>query len=307
MKMPILGLLILLCSMAQAQERTDTVGMKVVTLSEVVVKSNLNVPAFIEHVKNDSSFYKAFKNLRLLGHTTLHDIRMLDKNGEISASFIGKTVQHRKDSCRTMETLDEKVTGDYYDLNRDYNYYTAKMYASLFFTVGKICGENNIIGNEELTTANKTGIEKHKEQLKMLFFNPGRKIEGIPFMSAKTELYGDNLADSYDMSLDIDYYNGYNCYIFTQKVKPGKESNVVVDEMVTWFNKENMQVVARNYKLKYNAMVYDFDVEMEVKMGEYNGLTVPTLVKYNGNWKVVGKKREHGSFTAVITNFNPGD
>lgn len=141
----------------------------------------------------------------------------------------------------------------------------------------------------------------------MLFFNPGRKIEGIPFLSEKTELYGDKLAAYYDMDIDIDFYNGYNCYIFTQKVKPGNEDKVVIDEMVTWFNKENMEVVARTYKLKYNAMVYDFDVEMEVKMGSYNGLTVPVLVKYNGDWKVVGKKRERGLFTAVINDFKTVD
>ena len=29
--------------------------------------------------------------------------------------------------------------------DRNYNYYTAELYAGLFFTNGKVCGENNIV------------------------------------------------------------------------------------------------------------------------------------------------------------------
>jgi len=52
----------------RAQKSTDTtvkIGAKIITLSEVVVNNKLNVPAFIEKIKNDTSFYKAFKNLRV--------------------------------------------------------------------------------------------------------------------------------------------------------------------------------------------------------------------------------------------------
>ena len=35
----------------------------------------------------------------------------------------------------------------------------------------------------------KKGIEKHKEQLKMLFFNPGKKIPGIPFIGDKIAIF----------------------------------------------------------------------------------------------------------------------
>src|SRR5215213_9327365 len=64
-----------------AQDSSVTINKKVVTLKEVVVRSNLNVPTFIERVKNDTSFYKAFKNLKVLGYTSLNDIRIMDKKG----------------------------------------------------------------------------------------------------------------------------------------------------------------------------------------------------------------------------------
>ena len=48
----------------QAQDSSVTVSKKVVTLKEVVVRNKMDINAFIQHVKNDTTFYKAFKNLR---------------------------------------------------------------------------------------------------------------------------------------------------------------------------------------------------------------------------------------------------
>jgi hypothetical protein len=279
------------------------VGKKTITLSEVVIDNKLNVPTFINRIKNDSSFYKAFRNLHLLGYSAINDIRFLDKKGNSNATLYSKTQQYRDSNCRRMQVLEERVTGDYYDEQRQPNYYTSRMYASLFFTEGSICGEDNIVGNMEFNTAGKSGIEKHKEQLKMLFFNPGKKIRGIPFVSGKTAIYDDAMADDYDMSIDMEDYNQTSCYVFKQKVKPGKENNVVVNEMVTWFDDKSFEVVARTYHLSYSAAVYDFDVQMEVQMTHAGNYLVPALIRYNGNWKLMFKKRERGVFTATLSDF----
>ena len=286
-----------------SQQETDTVGKKIITLSEVVINNRLNVPAFIERIKNDSSFYKAFRNLHILGFTALNDIRMMNKSGILKASLHSKTIQARKNNCRSMQTLEETVTGDMYNVNQQFNYYTAQMYASLFFTKDSICGETNLVKDIQFSTEGKSGMEKHKEQLKMLFFNPGKKISGLPFMSNKTAIYDDDMASRYDMNIDMDFYNNTSCYVFKQKVKPGKEDQVVVDEMTTWFNDSTYEVVARNYVLSYDAGVYDFKVTMEVQMSRFNNLTVPTLIRYNGNWKAIFKNRERGVFTATLFDF----
>lgn len=293
----------------RAQEPTDTVfaGKKVITLSSVVVDKNLNVPGFINKIKADTSYYKAFKNLRILGFTAINDIRMNNRDGDLKASLFSKTKQVRQNGCRTMQVLSEESSGDFYTDEHQYNYYTAQMYASLFFTSGSVCGETNIVGNTEFSTAGKSGMEKHKEQLKMLFFNPGKKIKGLPFMSNKTAIFDDDMADSYDMDIDMDIYNGVSCYVFTQKVKPGREGSVVVDEMVTWFDDKDLEVVARTYSLSYDAAVYDFKVKMEVQMTKFGDLTVPALIRYVGNWKAITKKRERGVFTATLSDFNAGN
>jgi hypothetical protein len=286
-----------------AQDSSVLVGKKTITLSEVVVDNKLNVPTFINRIKNDSTFYKAFKNLRILNYTSINDIRMMDKAGKPQATLFSKTKQLRDSNCRRMEVLESQSSGDFFNDDSSYNYYTAQMYASLFFTSGKICGENNIVGKEAFSTEGKSGIEKHKEQLKMLFFNPGRKIKGLPFISSKTAIYDDDMAELYDMSIDMDDYNKTSCYIFKQKVKPGKEDGVVVDEMTTWFNDKTYEVVARTYSLSYGAGVYDFKVSMEVQMTHAAEYLVPSLIRYNGNWKAIFKKRERGVFTATLFDF----
>ena len=294
------------CTAAVAQITSDSsiiVGKKMITLSEVVIDNKLNVPTFIERIKNDSSFYKAFRNLHILGFTALNDIRMLNKAGNMQASLHSKTKQLHKNNCNTTQVLDETVTGDIYDENHEFNYYTAKMYASLFFVKDSVCGEDNIVKGRIISTEGKTGMEKHKEQLKMLFFNPGRRIDGLPFMSNKTAIFDDEMAGKYDMSIDMDFYHGIYCYIFKQKVRPGSEDDVVIDEMTTWFNDSTYEVVARNYSLSYDATVYDFKVSMEVEMATYKNLTVPSLIRYNGNWKAIFKKRERGVFTATLFDF----
>jgi len=228
---------------------------------------------------------------------------MMDKEGRQQATLFSKTKQLRDSNCRRMEVLEENSTGDFFNDDRTYNYYTAQMYASLFFTNGSVCNENNIVGGEVFSTRGKSGIEKHKEQLKMLFFNPGKRISGLPFMSNKTAIYDDDMAELYDMSIDMDDYNNTSCYIFKQKVKPGKENDVVVDEMITWFNDKTYEVVARTYSLSYGAGVYDFKVSMEVQMTHAGEYLVPALIRYNGNWKAIFKKRERGIFTATLFDF----
>lgn len=280
---------------------------KMINLSEVVVRTDVNIPKFMERVKNDSSFYKAFKNLHVLGFTSLNDIRIVDKKGNGKAGMQSRTVQTRAYGCRTMEIVSETTQGDFYDKKRNYNYYTAELYAGLFFTNGKICGENNIVAGTSFSARGKSGTEKHKEQLKMLFFNPGKKIPGIPFIGEKINIFDPDVAELYDFSIDQVDYEGKQAYLFTVKAKEdlssGKRNKIVIDNMVTWFDARTMEVMARNYKLSYDAGVYDFDVQMEVEMTKFGEYLVPKTLRYTGNWDVILKKRERGMFTATLFDF----
>lgn len=292
---------------AFAQDTTVVIDEKRFTLAEVVVRNNFDYKHLLEQIKEDTSFYKAFRNLRVLGFSSFNDIKMLDKQGAVKASLYSKTRQNRLNGCRTMDVLEEQVTGNFYDANKKYNYTTPELYASLFFTKGTICGENNIVKGRNLTISNKSGIDKHKEQLKMLFFNPGKKISGIPFIGDKLDLYDESAHKLYDYKLDIQEYKGALCYVFsiTPKENLGflKNDKIVVDQMITWFDMKSMEVLARDYSLSYKAGLYDFDVTMNVEMTRVGNLIVPKTLRYRGNWDVIVKKRERAIFTATLFDF----
>jgi hypothetical protein len=296
------------CQVCWGQKDTgDVITLsKETVLSEVVIRNDLNVVSFLLRVKEDTSFYKAFRNLHVIEFNSLNDIRMVDKEGNVKASLYSKTRQKRSGACRTMEVLEQKTTGDMYD-GSEFNYYTAELYAGLFFTKSTVCNETNIVSGVERDVKSKSGIEKHKEQLKMLFFNPGKKIPGIPFIGDKVDIFDPSIAQYYDFSIDMEEVNGQDCYVFRIIPKEGLSSsqrdNIVFDNITTWFNAKTMEIVARNYDLSYDTPVYDFNVHMEVVMTRFGDLLVPQILKYNGNWKVAFKKRERGIFTATLYDF----
>ncbi len=294
-------------STSLANDTTVIYKNQAFTLSNVVVRNNFNIPAFIEYVKNDTTFYKAFKNLRVISFSSYNDIAIKDKSGKTQASLISQTRQTYANGCRTMEVKDEKTTGDFYDSKGNYNYTTAQMYAGLFFTKGKVCGETNIVKGVSFSGKGKSGMEKHKDQLKQLFFNPGKKIPGIPFIGNKVALFDEDVSKLYDYKIDKREYLGQSCYIFT--IKPREDlssddrSNIVIDEMTTWFNASTLEIIGRNYSLSYKAGVYDFDVDMEVQLEKIGNLLVPKVLRYRGEWDVVFKKKERAVFTATLFDF----
>ncbi|MBL7699704.1 MAG: hypothetical protein JNK79_16175 [Chitinophagaceae bacterium] len=291
-----------------AQDSSVNFERKVVTLKEVVVRSNLNVPAFIRRVKDDTTFHKAFLNLRVLGYTSLNDIRMLDKKNTPKATLISRTRQETGNGCRWMKTLEEKSTGDIFDKNHSYNYYTAQLYSSIFLAHDTVCGESNIVAGTKFTTQGKSGIAKHKEQLKMLFFNPGKRIPGLPFIGNKIALFDEDVAALYDFTIDMTEYKGEMCYVFhiapMATLDAVQKDRIVINEMTTWFDTNTWEIRGRNYDLSYKAGVYDFDVHIEVEMTKFGEYLVPKVMRYNGNWDVIFKKRENGIFTATLFDFN---
>ena len=292
-----------------AQDSTIMEDGQKFTLTDAIVRNHFDYKDILLRIKQDSSFYKAFKTLRTIGYSSYNHIEMMDENNKMQASLNSKTRQNKIGGCRTMDVLEETITGDLLNKNGEYNYTTPSLYASLFFTKGSICGETNIVSGKNRVVKG-SGIEKAKEQLKMLFFNPGKKIPGIPFIGNKLDLYDESAHDLYDYKLDYVEYHGQLVYVFDVQPKADlgffAKDRIVVDQMITWFNPKTLEVLGRNYSLSYKAGVYDFNVSMEVEMNYFNGQLVPKILRYKGNWDVVFKKRERGLFTATLFDYKLG-
>lgn len=276
-----------------------------INLDEVVVKAKrvgFDVNGFIKRVEDDTTFYRAFKNLRLVGFTADNDIRITDKKGgKTVASLKSHTRQTMTGNCRKMDVVDEKVTGDFYTKKGDYNYYTAELYANLFFTKGTVCGEDE--------GKSKGSLARHKNQLKQLIFNPGKPISGVPIVGNKVAIFDRDLMRYYDFSITSEAYaGGTDCYVFSAVMRKNlnavDRAEIVIDELITYFNKETMEIVGRKYSLSYKTMLFDFKVRMNVQMTKKDDLLLPALITYTGTWNVPFKKRETADFTAKFTDFH---
>ncbi|WP_156522716.1 hypothetical protein [Arachidicoccus ginsenosidimutans] len=272
-----------------------------ITLPDVFV-GNVNVPVLLHRIQNDSSFYKAFKSLHIVGYTSINNINVLNKDGSAKATYDSRVQQIHQNNCRYDKVLSQHTTGDFFDKKGDYNYMIGELFAGLFFIKDTACGETNIVAGNTFDTKGKSGIDKKKEQLKMLFFNPGKKISGIPFIGNKLDVYDDDAKKKYDYKLDTTIYNGTPAYEFTITPKPGS-NGIVIDHMSTVFDANSLEVLERTYSLSYKAGVYDFDVHMKVELQHINGLLLPVSLHYSGNWYVLFKGRERADFTSNLYDF----
>jgi len=274
-----------------------------ILIDEVIIKSSdkgFDIKDFIERIKNDTTFYKAFRSMHLVTYNAENDIRIFEKKGnKVKASLTSETKQIARNGCRTMNVLEEKVTGDFYNRKKEYNYYTAELYASLFFTKGKICGEDNIVkGQLEKSVNGKGSLEKNKARLKQLMFNPGSRIQGIPFMGNKSAIFDADIAKMYNFRLAVEDKNGVPCYLFEATPKKEYISDVVYKQFRTWFRQSDYSIVSRDYALSYSTLAYDFDVTIHVDLQQKGDLLLPVYISYKGNWYTFTKGRETVSFTA---------
>ncbi|HLR38296.1 MAG TPA: hypothetical protein VK084_09630 [Chitinophagaceae bacterium] len=306
MKKKLLFILLLLFSSYPSFAQEEGYVMQHIALDSVVItasKYGFDIAGFIQRVEQDTTFYKAFKTLRILSYKAKNNIRIFNENGSEKASFKSTTLQHHQHGCRTMDVLSEKTTGNFYKSDSSYNYYTAKLYADVFFTRGKICGETNIVGNSYQPEKANNALDRHKNQLKQLIFNPGKPIHDIPLISNKVAIFSNDIAPHYNFSIHSASYDSTDCYVFTAKVKPAYKEKMVIDHLTTFFSKKKMEIIYRDYTLSYKNFLFHFNVNMQVSMTHFDGLMVPKRVYYNGNWKILFKKAENVIFLARFAQF----
>jgi hypothetical protein len=295
-------LYILLLTVATVRAQDTSIFKYPIQMDEVVIsaaRGGWDVQGFIRRVQNDTTFYKAFKSMRVTSYVATNDIRMHNKKGKVNASLYSLTKQKAWNGCRAMETLQEKVTGNFYKRNKEYRYYTAELYAYLFFTKDTLCNQSDIVG-DALGEAESGRIGKHKYKLKQLIFNPGSKVAGVPLMGDKAAIFEPDVAKMYDFKLASEEYGGEECYVFKAIPKAEYKSDVVYNYLATWFRKSDYSIVARDYSLSYSTLAYDFDVQMKVRMQQVGGKLLPVKIEYDGNWHVLTQDRERVKFITTI-------
>ena len=274
----------------------STVYMDSITVS--ASRTGFDAEDFIEMVQTDESFYRAFKNIRTLSYSADNEILIKDKKGNTKATYASATRQQSDGDCREMTVAEKTVTGNFYEKKGAYRYYTAKLFDRVFYTHGRVCE------SAEATAEKPSGLEKQYAELKKLIFSPGQEAD-VPFIGKKTAIFSEDMQPYYHFSIrSAADAGGRDCYVFTAQVRPEfKEDRTVIKFLETWFAKDDFQITARNYRLQYYGLAFDFAVEMRVKIKALRDRFVPERIEYQGFFDIPFKKPEYGNFTVRLFDF----
>lgn len=284
---------------------------KVIQLDSVTIqatKRGFDVKDFVEWVQNDTTFYKAFKNLHYYPFKMTGELTVYDKSKEEKWRLQRKATQHVLNKKRWIVIDEEKVSGKIYKKKKEHNFYTAELFDHIFFRLDTVTASNIIHDKADAENLDsKNG--KYTEKLKTLMFNPGAEVSGVPLIGNKMAIFDEDMTKHYEYKILADTFNdSIPCYIFSCKARQVKEDKTdgkaVIKNLETWFDKRTLNVVARKSSLAYKSVLFDFDVKMEVKLEEINGALVPVFINYNGFWDIPFRKPEIVQFEILFSDFD---
>jgi len=264
-------------------------------------KKGFDVEDFVEMVQEDESFYEAFRNIRFLSYLSDNEIIMFDKSQKQKALYSNSIQQNSINQCRTMKILQEDISGDFFKRKKKHRYYTGKLHDRLFHTHERTCEDKNVDMNS-IEPSSK--MEEYIMELKKLIFSPGTATD-VPFIGNKTAIFDKKMIPFYDYAIKSEkYQDQIDCYVFSVNVKPNERTGkTVIKHLETYFDKNTFQVVARNYRLAYSTLVYDFDVTMNIKLKKWGESYVPEFIQYDGNWDIPGRKPEISKFKISFEDY----
>lgn len=290
-----------LLSVSASAQQYDTLNIKRIELDSFVVRSGFDTRAFIRRVQNDTTFYKAFKSMRLVPCKAITSFLAFDRKGKVIAAMDTRSEQKIDARHCTYTTFSHKnASGDFYNKNNELNYYTAELFYNLFFFDKPVCNQDDVVGSK-IELNGKSRMEKSKYELKQLMFNPGSKVSGVPFMGDKASVFDADEVDKYNFRVTMDSYDGEEVYVFEITPKEEYKNKVVFSQLKTWFRRKDYSILARDYALAYSTLFYDFDVRMSVRMRQMNGKLYPIFISYDGDWHVALKSRERMKVTMNVS------
>ena len=127
----------------------------------------------------------------------------------------------------------------------------------------------------------------------------------------------DNVEEKYEQRSVNNSINGvqnlpncwihHNTHVFFEDKTYGdltekEKDEVLIRELVSYFDRNNFNVVYRKYVMKYDYWLIDLNVTVNVEMGYVQNQLVPFNIHYNGFWDIPFIKPEIADFT--LTNYD---
>ncbi len=280
--------------------------MPVILLDDVVISVENNgftVDDFVGYVKKDTTFYMGFKHLRYYTHNYESELNIFDKKGKVIGT-LNKKGTHFSDGEKAWIVNDTVLDeGKIFKRNGEYRYYTPEAFDEVFFP------KDTIDVSLKMSDGKNKEDSQNMRDAKTVGFSIGtdgveQKKGGV---SKKLAIFDIDMQQYYDYIISETIYNGKNCYSFTVKVKEDLKSrdkkNALIRKIVSYFDKENFNVIYREYKFVYSNWFLDLDMDITVNMDYVNGKHIPTNIYYKGFWDVIFFKPERAEFTLKNTNY----
>jgi hypothetical protein len=290
-------------SQAQQIQRfnPDTI-LTIVIDSAVNIRSHrLRAQDFIDAVMTDTSFYKAFQNMKAYSFTAENRIFSYDKKNKVNGRIYRKILHNNQAGAHKVEYITKLDSGNVLKKNGKYQLYTVEMFDYIFMNAHNA----DFVKTAGTSAANKGKNEGYKAKLKTLVFTPGRKVSGLPFISSKTEIFGPEMRQYYNYEFARGkYLDTIPVYRFKVIRKPSTaEGDVMIQEMTTIFDMNNFQILGRYIDMKYSNMLFDFNVQMNIELNKFEGELLPIKITYQGNWDIPFHKEERASFLIVHKDY----
>lgn len=290
---------------AQEIKRFNPDTLQTIQLDSVVnIKaSRLNVETFIQAIINDTSFYQAFREMKKYRFLAENQFYTYDKKNKVNGKIYRK-INHLNTKGNKVQYLVKQDSGKVFKKNGKYQLYTLEMFDYIFMNAYQ--SEFSDGSFNAKTADGKNG--SYKDKLKTLIFSPGRPVKGLPLIGSKTEIFSANMRQYYDYSFySATYLDSIPVYRFEVKVKPDLSSwtkdGLMIKTLTTIFNKRNFEILGRYVDMKYDNLLFDFDVQMNIEMRYFNETKLPSKITYQGNWNIPLKKEERASFLILHKDY----
>jgi hypothetical protein len=278
----------------------DTIRTIVIDSLVDIRSHKLNAQDFIDAVLADTSFYKAFQNMKQYGFTAENRIFTYDKKNKVDGKIYRKIVHSSVAGKHKMEYLAKLDSGNMFKKNGKYQLYTVEMFDYIFTNAYN----SDFVKGDALPGSGGKN-ESYKDKLKTLIFTPGRKVKGIPFISSKTEIFSEDMREYYYYEFARGkYLDTIPVYRFRVRSKPStSDGDTMIKEMTTIFDERTFQILGRYIDMKFSNMFVDFDVQMNIELNNFEGELLPTKITYQGNWNIPFHKEERASFLIVHKDY----
>lgn len=278
----------------------DTIRTIVIDSLVDIRSHKLNAQDFIDAVMADTSFYKAFQNMKTYAFTAENRIYTYDKKNKVDGKVYRKLRHSNVVGQHKIEYFAKQDSGSVYKKNGKYQLYTVEMFDFIF----QNAYNSDFVKGDALPGSGGKN-ESYKDKLKTLIFTPGRKVKGIPFIGSKTEIFSKDMREFYYYEFARGkYLDTIPVYRFKVRCKPStSDGDTMIKEMTTIFDERSFEILGRYIDMKFSNMFFDFNVQMNIELNNFNNQLLPTKITYQGNWNIPFHKEERASFLIVHKDY----